>query len=138
MLKSPVGTWLKRAVDSNDLEWIFPLPPWADERDRLVRRLRRAARAVIRRRTIAERGWLYLVVSSLAWPAMAWVKALLAPRAAANPRHRGFPCSADTAWNMGRSRRPWTVLASRARSGRLATLLRWSLGLDGLRLVLGQ
>src|SRR5687768_8385103 len=79
---------LKRLIDSNDFEWTLPLPPWANERDRQVRRIRCAARTVIRRRTIAERGWFYLVISSLMWPAMAWVKALLAPRATSHPRHR--------------------------------------------------
>jgi Sugar-transfer associated ATP-grasp len=88
MLKSPAGSRLKRLVDSNDLEWTAPLPPWADARDRQVRRLRRAARAIIRRRTLAQRGWFYLLVSSLAWPALAAVKAVLAPRPTAPSPNR--------------------------------------------------
>jgi len=66
---------LKRLVDSNDLAWTLPLPPWADARDRQVRRIRIAARAVLRRRLIAARGRLHVLASSLAWPMLAAVKA---------------------------------------------------------------
>lgn len=86
MLNSWLGSQLKRLFDSNDLAWTFPLPPWADARDRQVRRIRIAARAVIRRKLIAKRGRLNLFATSLAWPALAAVKAWLSFRATANPR----------------------------------------------------
>ena len=78
---SPFGR-LKRLLDANDLPWTVPLPPWAGRRERAVRRLRRVARRVLRRRLLAERGWGPVMVQSAVWPAMAGLKAWLALRAA--------------------------------------------------------
>jgi len=75
MSASAPWPWLKRQFDGNDLAWTFPLPPWADARDRQVRRIRIAARAVLRRRLVAARGRLHVLFSSLAWPVLAAVKA---------------------------------------------------------------
>ncbi|MES1167100.1 MAG: sugar-transfer associated ATP-grasp domain-containing protein, partial [Pseudomonadota bacterium] len=72
---------LKRLLDSNDLPWMFPLAPWATQRERAVRRLRRAARRVLRRRLVAARGWGPVLAQAAVWPAMAGLKAWLAGRA---------------------------------------------------------
>jgi glycosyltransferase involved in cell wall biosynthesis len=71
---------LKYWLDGNDLAWTLPLPPWAAARARQVRGIRIAARTVLRRRLVAERGWLYVCTSSAAWPLLAAVKAALAWR----------------------------------------------------------
>ena len=75
MLNFTVGRACKRLFDANDLPWLLPLPPWCDARDRQVRRIRRAARAAMRRRLVAERGWGHVVASAALWPALALVKA---------------------------------------------------------------
>lgn len=80
MLNSPLGVWLKRRFDSNDFAWTLPLPFWAGSRARHVRRFRKLARRVLRRRLVAERGWGVVLAQSLAWPAMAGLKAWLASR----------------------------------------------------------
>lgn len=71
---------LKRLVDSNDLAWTAPLPPWAPPRERAVRHLRRVARRGLRRRLVADRGWGPVLVQSAAWPLLAGLKAWLAAR----------------------------------------------------------
>jgi hypothetical protein len=78
----------KRLIDSNDLAWTLPLPPWAPARERAVRQLRQVARRGLRRRLVAERGWGAVLVQSAAWPLLAGLKAWLAARAA---RHTGGP-----------------------------------------------
>jgi Sugar-transfer associated ATP-grasp len=90
MLNFSLGRWLKRHFDSNDFAWTLPLPPWAATRDRQVRTIRIAARAVLRRRLVAERGWLYVGTSSLAWPVLAAMKAALVRPAAGRPRAPGM------------------------------------------------
>jgi hypothetical protein len=86
----PPWTSLKRHFDGNDFAWTLPLPPWADARDRQVRRIRIAARAVLRRRLIAARGRWHLCTSSLAWPLLAAVKAVHALRTTARARTAGL------------------------------------------------
>lgn len=83
MLNFPAGVWLKKRLDCNDCAWTLPLPPWAARRERTLRRFRRLARRVLRRKRIAEQGWGDLVTQSLAWPAMSGLKAWLASRARA-------------------------------------------------------
>jgi len=91
MLNHPPGTWLKRHFDSNDFAWTLPLPPWSAPRERQLRGIRIAARSVIRRRLVAERGWAYVLTSSIAWPLLAGLKAALDWRATARPRAVGIP-----------------------------------------------
>ena len=72
------GRWMKLHFDSNDFAWTLPLPPWAAARERQLRGIRMAARAVLRDRLVAERGWSYVFTSSIAWPLLAAVKSLRA------------------------------------------------------------
>jgi len=83
MLNFPVGVWLKRRFDSNEFAWTPPLPPWSTPRARQVRRIRSVARSVLRQRLVAERGWLYVLTSSCAWPGVALIKAAVHGRTAA-------------------------------------------------------
>lgn len=87
MLDSPLGRACKRLFDANDFPWLLPLPPWCDARDRQVRRIRRAARTAMRRRLVAERGWVHVLAAAALWPALALVKAALdSPAAPPLPR----------------------------------------------------
>ncbi len=81
MLNFPLGIWLKQRFDSNDCAWTLPLPPWAGRREREVRRFRQLARRVLQRRFVAEHGWGKVLTQSVAWPALAGLKAWLAARA---------------------------------------------------------
>src|ERR1019366_7308999 len=90
MLNSPLGVWLKRRFDSNDFAWTFPLPPWSPSRERQVRHIRIVARSVMRRRLVADRGWLYVLTSSCAWPCVALIKAMVAERISVGPRPLGI------------------------------------------------
>jgi len=80
-MTTPFLNRLKRLVDSNDLAWTLPLPPWAPHRERAVRHLRQVARRGLRRRLVADRGWGAVLVQSAAWPLLAGLKAWLAARA---------------------------------------------------------
>ncbi|MBK8475417.1 MAG: hypothetical protein IPL39_03680 [Opitutaceae bacterium] len=75
MFNSALGRACKRLLDANDSPWLLPLPPWCDSRDRQVRRIRRAGRAAMRRRLVAERGWGPVLASAALWPALALIKA---------------------------------------------------------------
>lgn len=90
MLNSPLGVWLKRRFDSNDFAWTFPLPPWSPSRERQVRHIRIVARSVMRQRLVADRGWLYVLTSSCAWPGVALMKAMVAERISVGPRPLGI------------------------------------------------
>lgn len=75
MYPASVVKTLKRLFDSNDFPFLLPLPPWADATDREVRRIRHAARAALRQRDLAARGWFALVCAATAWPLIALIKA---------------------------------------------------------------
>ena len=77
MLNFPLGVWVKKRFDSNEFAWTPPLPPWSSRRARQVRRIRTVARAAMRRRLVAEHGWLYVLGISCAWPAVALMKAVV-------------------------------------------------------------
>jgi hypothetical protein len=87
MPKLSIITRLKRICDSNDFAWTLPLGFNCDERDHDVRRLRRAARAIIRRDLVAQRGWLYVIISSALWPIISGLKAFSGWRKMRGPHH---------------------------------------------------
>lgn len=111
MFDSPTGRFVKRLLDANDCPWLLPLPPWCNARDRQVRRIRRAARAVLRRRLVAERGWPATLAAATTWPALALLKASLAAAGSA-PLHRSRLLSVLDAW--------WLQLAHNLRLADLA------------------
>ncbi len=97
MFDSPLGRACKRLFDANDFPWLLPLPPWCAARDRQLRRIRQAAHAAMRRRSVAERGWGHVLAAAAAWPAVALLKAGLAATGPA-PLHRSRLRSALDAW----------------------------------------
>lgn len=70
----------KSWVDSNELPWNPPLPPWSSLPRRRLRRLRSLGRAGIRARLVARQGWGPTLVQTLVWPLMSVIKAALAVR----------------------------------------------------------
>lgn len=64
-------------IDSNELPWTFPLPPWYPARTRALRRLRILARARLRRQLVAAQGWPRTLVQALLWPGMSVLKTIL-------------------------------------------------------------
>ena len=75
-------------TDSNEFPWAFPLPPWAPERVRRLRRLRVLARRRLRDQLIARQGWPRTFVQALVWPVIAGIKSLQS--------FRYYPASRDS------------------------------------------
>jgi len=128
MLNFPIGIWLKRRFDGNDCAWTLLLPPWASRRERDMRRFRQLARRVLRRRLVAERGWGGVLALSVAWPAMAGLKAWLAARAMAEAGSR-TPAQKRSFFDLW-----WVQLAHNIRISDQETLL---LGSPEQRAVVG-
>lgn len=75
-----MSSWrtFKSWVDSNELPWTPPLPPWAPPPRRRLRRLRSIGRASIRHQLVARQGWGPTLTQVLVWPLMSIIKAALA------------------------------------------------------------
>lgn len=76
---------LKRWLNSEELAWMLPLPPWYPARERQLRRLRRIARRRLRTQQVEQQGWLPTLTQTLAWPAVSLVKCVLAVRGTTAP-----------------------------------------------------
>jgi hypothetical protein len=80
MVGIPVIRIIKQYIDSNELAWTFPLPPWVPLRQRKLRTLRRIARKRLRTQLISRQGWLRTITQTLAWPVISTLKAAVAAK----------------------------------------------------------
>lgn len=94
----PVLRSLLRWIDSNELPWTFPLPPWAPPRSRALRRLRTLARKRLRAELIASQGWARTATQSLAWPLIAVIKAVRSLRDYPAPPETSLDHEVLTRW----------------------------------------
>lgn len=76
--KLPFVPLAKYLFDSNDLPWMWPLPPWATPQHRALRRLRRVGRRKLRSEVIERYGWFRMFTQVLAWPFVSTLKAFIA------------------------------------------------------------